>query len=321
MTTRLPDEPMRVTSWLAGWVDYVFAMVLVAGRWLRLPVAPADREPAFRTAFAPTMHESFDPHWGSDDGEQRSGPLVKVAEIVMLSISFFLAAHLLSGGASTAVAPNLNRLLGSTAQAQAQGQLVASTPRLEITVPPSVYAGVIPAATVEAPPAEQATVLEPPAATGPEAASVQQAEPAPAPTQAPAAVAPAPQPTPPPAAIAPPPAPAVTAPTPVGRYLSSDEVRAAAIAAGWPANLVEDAVNVAWCESRFHNGAEYGGALGLMQMMPFWFSEAGLNPDQWSDPVVNLKAALFAFREHERNHADPWGPWTCKPDHGLAQPD
>ncbi|MEO8540716.1 MAG: lytic transglycosylase domain-containing protein, partial [bacterium] len=78
---------------------------------------------------------------------------------------------------------------------------------------------------------------------------------------------------------------------------------------------------VAWCESRFETHAQYGGALGIMQMMPYWFTSAGLDPDQWSDPVTNLRAALFAYQEHERNHADPWGPWTCKPDHGLAGPD
>jgi hypothetical protein len=56
-------------------------------------------------------------------------------------------------------------------------------------------------------------------------------------------------------------------------------------------------------------------------MMPFWFTAAGLEPSQWSDPVTNMRAALFAYQEHERNHADPWGPWTCKPDHGLDQPE
>ncbi|MEO8539583.1 MAG: hypothetical protein ABI577_07575, partial [bacterium] len=111
MTARLPDEPMRVTSWLAGWVDYMFALILVAGRWLRLPLSQPEPDAGFRTAFAPAMADSFAPRWhDSEDDQSRSGPLVKAAEIVMLSISFFLAAHLLSGGTPTAFAPNLNPL-------------------------------------------------------------------------------------------------------------------------------------------------------------------------------------------------------------------
>lgn len=319
MTTRLPDEPVRVTSWLAGWVDYVFATVLVAGRWLRLPVSEPEPDAGFRTAFAPTMREGFGPRWHDEEPAQKSGPLVKAAEIIMLSISFFLAAHLLSGGTTTAVAPNLNRLLSE--HPQAQTELIASVPRAEITVPAAAYADVLkPAVTApDSVVTQESAALQPPASDNAAAAAVQEA-PAPEPTRAPAAVDTAPPP-PAPAAVAPPlPEPTVAA-APVGRYLTSAEVRAAVIAAGWPSSLVEEVVNVAWCESRFHSGAQYGGALGLMQMMPYWFTSAGLDPNQWSDPVTNMRAALFAYQEHERNHAEPWGPWTCKPDHGLDQPD
>ncbi|MFN8617097.1 MAG: lytic transglycosylase domain-containing protein [Dehalococcoidia bacterium] len=320
MTTRLPDEPVRVTSWLAGWVDYVFATVLVAGRWLRLPLSQPDSEPGFRTAFAPAMNDHFGPRWHDEEPSQKSGPLVKAAEIIMMSVSFFLAAHLLSGGTSTAVAPNLNRLLGERSQ-EAQTQLVAGLPRAEITVPATAYAQVIPAQTDAAPAiTEQAAALQPPSSENAAAAAVQQAAPPAAePTQAPRVETAPPPPAP--AAVAPPAPEPTLAPEPVGRYMTSSEIRAAVVAAGWPSALVEDVVNVAWCESRFHSGAQYGGALGLMQMMPFWFTAAGLEPSQWSDPVTNMRAALFAYQEHERNHADPWGPWTCKPDHGLDQPE
>ncbi len=319
MTTRLPDEPVRVTSWLAGWVDYVFAIALVAGRWLRLPVSQPEPDPGFRTAFAPTLGDTFAPHWHDSEPSQKSGPLVRVAEIVMLSISFFLAAHLLSGGTSTAVAPNLNRLLGD--RAYAQTTVVAGQPATEILVPETVYAGVIPAEVAPESVAAEQAALQPPAADSAAAAAVEEAAPAttpaPAPTQAPA-VETAP---PPPAAIAPPAPQPTVAPAPTGRYLTGAEIRAAAVAAGWPSALVDDVVNVAWCESRFHSGAQYGGALGLMQMMPFWFAEAGLDGANWADPVTNMRAALFAFQEHERAHVDPWGPWTCKPDHGLDMPE
>ncbi len=318
MTTRLPDEPVRVTSWLAGWVDYVFATVLVAGRWLRLPLTRPDPEPGFHSAFAPAMSDPFAPRWHDEAPQQQSGPLVKAAEIIMLSISFFLAAHLLSGGTATASAPNLNRFLGD--RSQAQTQLVAGSPAAEITVSATAFAQAVATPEVtDTAPAAQAAALQPPSTDTAAAAAVPEA--APAPTVAPAAAETIPQP-PPPAPVAPPaPEPTIVVAAPAGRYLSSDEVRAAVIAAGWPSALVEDVVNVAWCESRFHSGAQYGGALGLMQMMPLWFTAAGLDINAWSDPVTNMRAALFAFQEHERNHADPWGPWTCKPDHGLAQPD
>lgn len=102
--------------------------------------------------------------------------------------------------------------------------------------------------------------------------------------------------------------------------MTTDEVRAAVIAAGWPAGLVDDVVNVAWCESRFYTHAQYYGALGMMQMMRLWFAPAGLDPEMWGDPVTNFRAALFAYQDSQARHDDPWGPWTCKPDHGLNTP-
>lgn len=320
MTTRLPDEPMRVTSWLAGWVDYVFALALVAGRWLRLPLASTEPDAGFRTAFAPTMGDSFGQHWhDGQPSQQKSGPLVKAAEIVMLSISFFLAAHLLSGGTATASAPNL-AVFGGNAHPEAQTTLVASVPALEITVPAESFVSNLPAPVETAAPEDlHAATLQPPAAESAAAAAVEQPAPAAEPTAAPTLEAAAPPPAP--AAAVAPPAPEPTIVVPAGRYLTTEEVRGAALTAGWPAALVDDVVNVAWCESRFQTHALYGGAQGLMQMMPFWFTSAGLDPNLWSDPVTNMKAALFAYQEHERDHVDPWGPWTCIPNHGLPVPD
>ena len=54
---------MRVTSWLAGWLDYVFAIILVASRWLRLPVARPVDAPVMLSAFAPAMSDQYSPHW------------------------------------------------------------------------------------------------------------------------------------------------------------------------------------------------------------------------------------------------------------------
>ena len=111
VTARLPEEPVRVTSWLAGWVDYVFAIVLVAGRWVCAPFARTSNEPVMLSAFAPAMADSFVPRRQDANDEPSSGRLVKAAEIVMLSLSFFLAAHLLSGGTQTVTAPDLNHSL------------------------------------------------------------------------------------------------------------------------------------------------------------------------------------------------------------------
>jgi hypothetical protein len=311
---------LRVTSWLAGWVDYMFALVLVAGRWLRLPLASTEPDAGFRTAFAPTIGDSFGQNWhDSQSPQQSSGPLVKAAEIVMLSISFFLAAHLISGGTATASAPNLT-VFRNSERPEAQSTLVASVPALEITVPAGSFTSNLtePEATAEPENIEAAT-LQPPAAEAAAAAAVQQPAPPAEPTAAPKLETAAPPPAP--AAAVAPPATEPTVVVPAGRYLSTKEVRGAALAAGWPVALVDDVVNVAWCESRFQTHALYGGAQGLMQMMPFWFTSAGLDPNLWSDPVTNMKAALFAYQEHERDHVDPWGPWTCKPNHGLPVPD
>jgi hypothetical protein len=109
------------------------------------------------------------------------------------------------------------------------------------------------------------------------------------------------------------PEPPASAAAPSGRYLSTDELHAAAVAAGWPVELLPELEIVARCESRFHTHAQYLGALGLMQMMPFWFPEAGLNPDLWHDPVTNLRAARYAYEDSIRQGVDGWAPWTCKP--------
>lgn len=99
--------------------------------------------------------------------------------------------------------------------------------------------------------------------------------------------------------------------------MTTDEIRAAASTAGWPAELLDEVVSVARCESTFFTHAEYYGALGLMQMMPLWFAPAGLDSEMWADPVTNLRAARYAYLENERNYGNAWGPWTCKPERSL----
>jgi len=297
-------------------LDYVFAITLVAGRWLRAPLARRSDETVMLSAFAPAMADSFVPRWagpGTPPPQPQGSRLVKAAEIVMLSISFFLAAHLLSGGTPTVSAPARNPLglLPDNARAQTLEVPAAGSRQVEVqagsftfqpTLAPSTPIAEVPE---QAPVQEEIAVLAPASTPEADAASVEPAAtPAPAPEPQPAAV------LPPPVPPAPPPASPVA---PAGRYLTSDELRAAALAAGWPAETLTDLEEVAWCESRFHTHAEYLGALGLMQVLPNWFEFAGLDKAMWWDPVTNLKAAYAAYREHERYSGDPWSAWTCHP--------
>ncbi|MBK7724095.1 MAG: lytic transglycosylase domain-containing protein [Dehalococcoidia bacterium] len=309
MTARLPEEPMRVTSWLAGWLDYVFAIVLVASRWLRLPVARPVDEPVMLSAFAPAMSDQYSPRWNESAPRQQSGAFIRVAEIVMLSISFFLAAHLLSGGTPTVAAPDLGAFGLLSERAHAETLPVPSAASKLVEVPAGSFAQQPAANSTETAAAstrdEEAALLAEPAAADTAAASVQEAAPVP-----PAAVelpAPAPAPPAPVATVA------ANLPTLPDRYLTAEEIRSAALAAGWPAAIIPQLERVAWCESRYHTHAQYLGALGLMQLLPFWFDVAGLDRAMWADPVVNLKAAYVAYIEHERAFGDPWHAWTCKP--------
>lgn len=312
MTARLPSEPVRVTSWLAGWLDYVFATVLVAGRWLRAPFArTAPSEPAMLSAFAPAMVDSYGPRWHdaapANDSERSSG-IVKAAEIVMLSASFFLAAHLLSGGTPTVTAPDLNPLGLLPTQARAETQQIPAPTAKQVQVDATAFVYSSAPSTAETvapePPVVEA-VLAP--ASGADTGAAAVATPAPEPPAA--AIEP-----PPPA----PPAPVAAATQPPvvdpgGRYLTSEEFRSYALAAGWAAENLDDLEYVAWCESRLFTHAEYLGARGLMQVLPMWFDYAGLDINMWHDPVTNLRAALAAYKDSERFRVDPWGAWTCNP--------
>ena len=312
VTARLPSEPVRVTNWLAGWLDYVFAIVLVAGRWLRAPLSRSAQEPVMLSAFAPAMPDAYGPRWhdAAPQGGPQSGRLVKAAEIVMLSISFFLAAHLLSGGTQTVSAPDLNPLGLLPAHARAEGLVVPAPASKQIDVQADSFVySTSPTTAATQPGVSQAAVLAPGSdASADAAAATPAATPAPEPPAAAAVVEPPPPPAPVAAATQP---PAVV--QDAGRYLTPAELHAAALAAGWPAELLPEIEVVAWCESRFHTHAEYYGAMGLMQVVSLWFDVAGVEYHWW-DPVTNLKAAKAAYDEQVRNGVEPWGPWPgCKP--------
>jgi hypothetical protein len=119
----------------------------------------------------------------------------------------------------------------------------------------------------------------------------------------------------PPTATAAPPPPT---PTPDWDYhpvaqLSAAEVTAAAASAGWPAQLIPQVVEVAWCESSYRPNASNGWAYGVMQLVPGWFDFAGVGFAEWTDPVVNLRVAYAVFQYDASEGHAPWHQWVCKP--------
>jgi hypothetical protein len=163
-------------------------------------------------------------------------------------------------------------------------------------------------ATDAGPTATEATnAVVPPAADGVAAAeaAVETAKPAPPPaavvTSAPAPVATA--------APAPPPAPAQA----TGAHYTAAQVRDAARSAGWPETLLDQVVGVAQCESGLFSGAQGGGALGLMQIMPGWFGAAGVELTSWADPVANLAVARYVYNYGVSKGDAPWSAWACSP--------
>lgn len=325
VAARLPEEPKRVANWLAGWVDYVFALTLVATRWLRPPSRRP--EPALALAGFPGAEA---PSASNSSHRAETSMPIRLAEIVMVLVSFFLGAQLLSG-TPTVAAPDLSKLTLMPNRSGVDARPIPAQIGREVVVPSGTFVGVTTSETATetaaaAAPAtgqeQEAAQLAPLAKEDASAAAVTDvASPVAQPTQPPAAVATtAPQPTatPAPATVAPaPPAPPVAAravnPGLPDRYLTSAELSSAALAAGWSPALVPALQKVAWCESRYHTHAEYLGARGLMQVLPFWFDVAGLDFSMWADPVTNLRAALVAYNEHLANTGDGWSAWTCKP--------
>jgi soluble lytic murein transglycosylase-like protein len=110
---------------------------------------------------------------------------------------------------------------------------------------------------------------------------------------------------------------AVPAATPSARVFTAAEVKSVARQAGWSESLLDDVVAVATCESGLYSGAEGGGALGLMQVMPWWFDKAGTDIGKWSDPLTNLTVARYVYS------ASGWSAWTCTPPppHPTTTPD
>ena len=107
--------------------------------------------------------------------------------------------------------------------------------------------------------------------------------------------------------------PAAPPPAPGPSVLSYEAIRDLALQVGWPAERADEVARVAYCESRYRPGAVGYGTYGLMQLVPLWFSAAGVDFNLWSDPATNLRVALFAFQTDMSYGNDAWAPWSCKP--------
>lgn len=101
-----------------------------------------------------------------------------------------------------------------------------------------------------------------------------------------------------------------------GGSLTEAEVREVLTEAGWPAELHDEALAVAWCESRWSPYAvgDGGNSLGLFQLnVATWFRYAGENPALWADPLVNARTALATYYYDLGRGYEPWKQWSCKP--------
>jgi hypothetical protein len=101
--------------------------------------------------------------------------------------------------------------------------------------------------------------------------------------------------------------------TPWPAQLTEAQMREVLRLAGWPDELADEALAVAWCESRWSPGAvgDGGSSLGLFQLWGGWFGAVGLPLERWADPVVNAAAALRVLER--RGGWGGAGGWSCWP--------
>lgn len=67
----------------------------------------------------------------------------------------------------------------------------------------------------------------------------------------------------------------------------------------------QQAVDVAWCESRLHTNAQNGQYLGLFQMGSLARELFGHGPTARAQAIAAHKYFVYSGRD--------WSPWSCKP--------
>lgn len=103
----------------------------------------------------------------------------------------------------------------------------------------------------------------------------------------------------------------------VGSESSTDYVNRWLTAADWPQELIPEAREVIYCESRNNPNAAspnglYRGLFGLARM---WFIYAGEDPGKWADPIINAKVAHETYLYDINKGQAPWTQWdpACRP--------
>ncbi len=324
---RLPARPSftlaRCFKSLVDWFDYAYAAVPAAAAWVRNPSLQLSgrRSPAvihLRGTFG--REAVFTPNY--IEKSHRRGlprPLAKVGLFAAVVTGAYLVFALAAGGPSHASAPtyqaasitvlNSQPASNSTAQRIFEFQQPQSAETVTVATPVKTLQSAIEAKATTAAVTAAETSAE---AVQPIAAPVAPSKPvATAAPEVHTAAAPVATPAPQVASI-----PAI-APRPASTFHTAADIRSFAATAGWSSDQLDAVVQVAWCESSYNAAAIGGsGARGLMQIMPLWFTEAGVDLASWSDPVTNLKVALVAFRTRAaESGGDPWSAWDCQPSH------
>ncbi|MEM4723627.1 MAG: hypothetical protein QXP01_01285 [Candidatus Hadarchaeum sp.] len=100
-----------------------------------------------------------------------------------------------------------------------------------------------------------------------------------------------------------------------GGSLTASELRLVLEVAGWPPELIDDAMEVAWCESRWSPYAvgDSGRSLGMFQLWNGWYEWAGYSAEQYGDVVVSAATAAKVAERDMALGRGPWHQWSCKP--------
>lgn len=324
LQTRPSSSLARSFKSLVDWFDYAYAVVPAAAAWVRHPSfrmrgthSPAVihlRGPFSQDGLANTPEVS-----NRTPRQALHRQLVKGALFSAALAGVYFAFVVATGGASQASAPSPANVATTAAFDIRSGidsptqkvveVLAAGEPAQTATIATPVKT--LQSAIVAAAAAPIVTAAE---------TSAEAVKPAPVPIVV-AAVTPAATAPPVPTVTAPIATPAADRPPVLASRSASTvytvaEIRVFAAAAGWDSAHLDDVVQVAQCESSNNAAAtSWAGAYGLMQIMPFWFREAGVDFATWADPVSNLKVALVAYHAGIAESKGPWSAWACQPSH------
>ena len=102
--------------------------------------------------------------------------------------------------------------------------------------------------------------------------------------------------------------------------LSEAEMRDVLTAAGWPVELHDAALRVAWCESNYRPAAtgDHGLALGLFQIhirssWQGWWEAFGFDQTRYAEPVYNAQLAWRIYQYEQERGYPPFANWSCRP--------